>query len=428
MLKRLFVIIFTFCVGILPVTAKETFYDNSYFNIVNGPSTESSQPMRKLYDGNILIGVGEIYNPKSNTVTKTGLNNEDYNYVTQVVGLDENNFLILRSMKFDLFKKFLGMVDDSVRFKRSQSKEEYYKYYFFAEKLSDLKSNRHTNMNYEQRTKVFEEELLPYIKSNENLNKEFEKYIKDFNDFQYAQEYNLTTKKLKNTSKRNYRLKIEDAVRLTDGRVLLNYYPVVDVLKSTALEVYDPKTKKFNIVQTPENYRLYYPILLNDGRVLFANAQKDRGFVFYNPANNTFTESKLAKISFDNWLKLRDGNILIFDYVYSKEQNINQTNVYIYDPINDIKKYIGNLSIPRTHYGVMLLAEDKVLVYKGFDQKRSGFFMGAVTAKPEIYNLKTNKSVVFDDYEFPLQYQISLNDGRIMFLGADRRIRFLVVK
>ncbi len=54
--------------------------------------------------------------------------------------------------------------------------------------------------------------------------------------------------------------------------------------------------------------------------------------------------------------------------------------------------------------------------------------MGFVKAKPEIYNLKTNKSVVFDDYELPLQNSICLDDGRIMFLGVDRRIRFLVLK
>ena len=69
-------------------------------------------------------------------------------------------------------------------------------------------SNSYFNYRFSQIVELVEKNLLIL------------KYIKEYNDSQYAQEFNLDTKQLKSTSKRNYKLKIHDAVRLAVGRVL----------------------------------------------------------------------------------------------------------------------------------------------------------------------------------------------------------------
>lgn len=343
-----------------------------------------------LSDGRILFGVHAIFDPKNNSWSKTKYF-DDFEQAMYIVPLDNGEFLLLKSINFDPMSDMYFVVKKSIRNKRNESEKNYYKYQKLAQDIEN--SSIYKDKPYEgDKQKIFEQVFLPYIMSDDNLSKLYTDYIKKYENYKYGLIYNPKTDTIRKTSQRNIYEKLTRAVLIKNGEVLICYSDPYNI--KISYEKYNPKTNKFKVVNNPNNYGLYSPMSLADGRVMFKNnVGNSFSFVFYNPIDDSFEEKV-----FNNYLMYPPIDIFEFQNgkigaLIVKRNNFKQEYLYTYNPQSNSFSEIGKLLVKRVDGKHLTLPNDNLLIYGGYDNNSGGFFAGSdLPAKAEIINLKNGKS------------------------------------
>ena len=195
-------------------------------------------------------------------------------------------------------------------------------------------------------------------------------------------------------------------------------------------ELYDLATGKFmsaGKMVTPRSGQV--AALLKNGKVLLAGGV-GTGWTFladaelYDPTTNTFTatggmttarESQTATL-------LKDGNVLITGGHKGRRPAVTiYSSAEIYNPASGTFSSTGNLTVKRHKHDAILLADGRVLIIGGSDE-RDG--RGAYTSA-EIYNPATGvftATGTMNTARYKLQgTSVLLNDGKVLIAGGAKR-------
>lgn len=130
------------------------------------------------------------------------------------------------------------------------------------------------------------------------------------------------------------------------------------------------------------------PILLDDGRVLFAGRNQSE---YYDPKARKFYLIDNGNIEIRNLsaVKLNNGEVLFFGGARGTIES--QSKVYIFNPKTNSFTYKGKMLIDRVRYAKALLNDGKVFIVGGkyidYSWKTHSFSVKST----EFYNPKTNK-------------------------------------
>lgn len=242
-----------------------------------------------------------------------------------------------------------------------------------------------------------------------------------------AEIYNLKTNTFKKIADSNFEHIAPSVVKLDDNRVF--------IISFSKVEIFDPKTEKFEIVGTQksinygsknENSLEYYTlnpytwsnaIKLNDGNVLiigyFPQKIKNNAEI-YNPANNSFTETgTLAHNNKYSALSLlNDGNILV-----TGGYGDGGKSASIYDIQTGKFIETGKLNQGRNHHCSITLKNGKVLIVGGVNGESETLKFVRLA---EVYNPKTGKFQKngYSKVDREFQTEINLLDNKkVCILG-----------
>ncbi|MBK7705802.1 MAG: hypothetical protein IPJ30_08460 [Acidobacteria bacterium] len=219
------------------------------------------------------------------------------------------------------------------------------------------------------------------------------------------------------------------ATLLRDGRVLIAGGYDGDYLDSA--EIYDPATGSFKGIGKMTMPRSdHAAVLLSDGRVLLAGGV-GIGWTFladaelFDPATGTFSKTgsmNLVRESHTTTL-LNDGRVLITGGHRGRRSAIViYTEAEIYDPRTGKFSVTGNLGIRRHKHDAALLADGRVLIVGGSDERDS---RGAYSSV-EIFDPKTSRFSPVGDMKrnrYKLQgTSIGLADGRVLIAGGSSQM------
>lgn len=425
-IKKIFIVIFvTCCVYLLNISVSAKSIDCTFKVIQsNIPDFVSSI---KLKDGRLLLYSSEgnaIFDPKTNKLKKTASFKSrpkiNFNSILlpngKVLFVSPNTFYpsdefgseIYHLIYDDLFKKELG----KLRKVTSLTKEGYNNIRHEAWKAYETLSEQ-------EKEKIY----LPYIKKNPELYKRYQNYIKEYELSMYGQIFDPTTETFKYTKgKVNIRRDGFGLALLPCGKVLIiggqiarnPEVPIGTVDKSMntiprQLELYSPETETFNLLHVflPENKLPMRVFQLKNSYLYFPESS-----MLYNYDTNYFT--KVQRLLGHEYTKLSDGQIA---FVPHRSEGA----IYIYDPRADKITGKGQLQIPRSSFRMVLLKDGNILVYGGFNPKRSETFKCSVYEnRLEIFNAKTGKSKLLKTrHPKPLIYATLLDDGRLFFISEE---------
>lgn len=219
------------------------------------------------------------------------------------------------------------------------------------------------------------------------------------------------------------------ATLLRDGRVLIAGGYNGDYLDS--VEIYDPAAGNFKPtakMTIPRSGHVAVP--LSDGKVLIAGGV-GTGWTFlaaaeiFDPATGSFSrtgEMNLERESHTATL-LNDGRVLITGGHRGRRSAIViYTEAEIYDPRSGKFSATGSLGIRRHKHDAVLLADGRVLIVGGSDERDS---RGAYTSV-EVFDPKTSRFLPVGDMRkgrYKLQgTSIRLEDGRVLVAGGSDRM------
>jgi hypothetical protein len=158
------------------------------------------------------------------------------------------------------------------------------------------------------------------------------------------------------------------ATLLPDGRVLF----VVEYSGSSA-QVYDPSTGTFAPAASPyaDAYGDSYATSLPDGQVLITQGNELRGEL-YDPRTNAFSITKWPR---EPWVQgpatlLLNGHVLLaggfIEGGFGESAQSPQSSLAdVYDPLTQIFRQTGNMTIPRAYHTATLLPDGTVLIAGG---------------------------------------------------------------
>lgn len=217
------------------------------------------------------------------------------------------------------------------------------------------------------------------------------------------------------------------ATRLPDGRVLIAG-GFNGAYLATA-EIYDPATGKFTPVASLITARMdHVATLLDNGKVLLAGGVGE-GWTFlasaelYDPISDSFTPTgdMIVPRESHTVTKLNDGRVLITGgHQGRRTEIIIYNSAEIYDPLTGIFQPAGQLIVPRHKHDAVLLADGRVLVTGGSDERDD---RGAYTSV-EIYDPATD--AFYLTAEMPeIRYKhkgtsLLLKNGNVLLAGGSR--------
>lgn len=413
----------------------------------------------KLKDGRVFFpGMDDslIYNPDNNSFSKAAPLKELYQYlIDEGFVLDNGNVLFIGPYLTEPTAKFRSEIYSLVK---DDIKEQEMKKYRKRLDMTDEQYETVLNVNvlnyYNSLTKEEQKALwYPKMQRDSELLKKYQKYVEDYENSMHAQIYNPKTNKFSYTGKINIRRTRANKVELPNKKIFiiggLAAPPGEDFyMRANRIELFDPNKNQFELVDTGNQFRyidsntevgnIAFITLLNDNRIFINFGQKifdDRVspsggyYAYYNLDNNKFSEIKRLNLGYGEFLKLRNGNILLFahGYSYSDRHNRHITRkvlgpIYIFNPYTEELTYICELAKSRGERGfsAVELNDDKVLVFGGMDDRTNN------TA--EIIDLKAKKS----DYIGNTKYKhcnhdgILLNNGNVFIFGSSSTLELYV--
>ena len=195
-------------------------------------------------------------------------------------------------------------------------------------------------------------------------------------------------------------------------------------------EIYDPTTGKFTSAPKMTTARSnHIAVLLNNGKVLLAGGVgTDWTFLssaeIYDPTGNTFTATGAMTTARESHTVtlLKDGQVLITGGHQGRRAAITiYSSCEIYNPANGIFTSAGNLTVKRHKHDAVLLADGRVLIVGGSDERDgAGAYRNA-----EIYNL-TNKTFAAVSNMNASRYKLQgtavlLKNGKVLIAGGANR-------
>jgi hypothetical protein len=183
--------------------------------------------------------------------------------------------------------------------------------------------------------------------------------------------------------------------------------------------------------------------LLQDGRVLLtANAKP--GFTYeyksgtlenckyqtiaelYDPASNKFTPTGFPNAMHGSArsILLNDGRVLLAGTPYGDKKHV---EIYlqgkkgeVYDPKTGKFTYVGEMKVPRSHFSMTKLKNDKILIAGGSSVFGTKQWIED-TKKIEIFDPATNEfSIVGELNDKNGAVAVELKDGKILMLGSEK--------
>ncbi len=218
------------------------------------------------------------------------------------------------------------------------------------------------------------------------------------------------------------------ATLLANGKVLIAGGYNGSYLASA--ELYDPAAHTFmptGIMVTARSGHV--AMLLNNGKVLLAGGV-GTGWTFladaelYDPATNTFIATggmTTARESHTATL-LKDGQVLITGGHKGRRPAITiYSSAEIYNPASGTFSSTGNLTVRRHKHDATLLADGRVLIIGGSDERDGrGAYRNA-----EVFNPTTGTSTAvgaMNDARYKLQgTAVLLNNGKVLIAGGANR-------
>lgn len=216
------------------------------------------------------------------------------------------------------------------------------------------------------------------------------------------------------------------ATLLPNGKVLISGGYNGDYLNTA--EVYDPAANRFASVGqmvTPRSGHV--ATLLNDGKVLLAGGV-GTGWTFlsdaeiFDPQTNTFTATggmTTARESHTATL-LKDGKVLITGGHRGRRANITiYTSTEVYNPKTGTFTAAGNLTVKRHKHDATLLADGRVLIVGGSDERDGdGAYRNAEIFNPANGSFTTVKNNM-NSARYKLQgTAILLPSGKVLIAGG----------
>ncbi len=218
------------------------------------------------------------------------------------------------------------------------------------------------------------------------------------------------------------------ATLLPNGKILIAGGFNGDYLDSA--EIYDPQSGKFTAAGKMTTARSgQVAVLLNNGKVLLAGGV-GTGWTFlasaeiYDPASNTFSATGAMTTPRESHTitLLTDGQVLITGGHQGRRSAITiYSSCEIYNPANGTFAPAGNLTVKRHKHDAVLLADGRVLVVGGSDERDgAGAYRNA-----EIYN-PTNRTFTavsnMNDSRYKLQgTAVLLKNGKVLIAGGASR-------
>ena len=218
------------------------------------------------------------------------------------------------------------------------------------------------------------------------------------------------------------------ATLLPNGKVLIAGGYNGSYLASA--ELYDPAARTFMPTGTMVTARSgHVATLLNNGKVLLAGGV-GKGWTFladaelYDPATNTFIATggmTTARESHTATL-LKDGQVLITGGHKGRRPAITiYSSAEIYNPPSGTFSSTGNLTVRRHKHDATLLADGRVLIIGGSDERDGrGAYRNA-----EVFNPTTGTSTAvgaMNDARYKLQgTAVLLNNGKVLIAGGANR-------
>lgn len=219
------------------------------------------------------------------------------------------------------------------------------------------------------------------------------------------------------------------ATRLPNGKILIAGGYNGDYLNSA--EVFDPTTNQFASAGRMVTARSgHVATLLNDGKVLLAGGV-GTGWTFladaelYDPKTDTFTATggmQAARESHTATL-LKDGKVLIAGGHKGRRSAITiYTSTEIYNPANGTFTAAGNLTGKRHKHDATLLADGRVLIVGGSDERDSdGAYRNSEVFNPANGSFTAVKNNM-NSARYKLQgTAILLKNGKVLIAGGANR-------
>jgi len=219
------------------------------------------------------------------------------------------------------------------------------------------------------------------------------------------------------------------ATLLRNGKVLIAGGYNVDYLGSA--ELFDPATNRFTSVGKMVTARSdHKAILLNDGKVLLAGGV-GKGWTFlseaelFDPKSNTFTTTGGMTTASESHTAtlLNDGRVLITGGHKGRRTEITiYSSAEIYNPANGTFTATGNLTIKRHKHDATRLADGRVLIVGGSDERDSrGAYRNAEIFNPQSGTFTPVKNDM-NTARYKLQgTAILLKSGKVLIAGGANR-------
>lgn len=219
------------------------------------------------------------------------------------------------------------------------------------------------------------------------------------------------------------------ATLLPDNRVLIAGGSSGPYQNVSRAEVYDPANDRFEVVGSLMTARSdAAAVLLPNGKVLIvggtsgADWNRIAGAEIYDPATGKFTATGsmgLPRVSFTMCL-LRDGRVLVSGgSVGGRYPNTEVTaSAEIYDPVTGKFTSTGSMIIPRHKHAAVLLADGRVLIVGGSDNRD---WRGKFDSM-EIYDPATGKFKDAGNLNAPrfklTRAMVRMPDGSVLVAGG----------
>jgi hypothetical protein len=257
-----------------------------------------------------------------------------------------------------------------------------------------------------------------------------------FADLETAEMFDPQTNAFTATGPMHFTRFNHSAVRLLDGRVLI--VGGSWEAKSAAAELFDPTTKTFSLAGAlPWVGAGMSATLLLDGRVLIAgggdlgnnNSALARSLLF-DPATGQFIATGALTVSRIGHaaVRLADGKVVILGGVDDKDPAA--TRVEVYDPVTGAFSAQGTLTTPRANPTATLLSDSKILITGGYQSNaKNPKAAPVVLDSVEIYDPATGHSQIAGAMSVPRwEHQaIALPDGRVLLAGGFTNLSSLAI-
>ncbi len=222
------------------------------------------------------------------------------------------------------------------------------------------------------------------------------------------------------------------AILLRNGKVLMAGGASGPDGNLTTAELYDPATGTFRPTGNMMGPRAHAAaVLLNDGKVLLIGGdgpheeERLNSAELYDPAAGRFasTGSMHVPREMHTAVLLKDGRVLVAggSSAGSYPNSRIEASAEIYDPATGRFSTTGSMSVPRHKLAATLLADGKVLVVGGSDNRDwRGQYASAELYDPATGRFTNDGEMSFRRFKL-IQTAVRLPDGRVLIAGGAER-------